>query len=97
MIHPRRTPLRSTLVFLAAFLGAALVGGCSDNGTEPAPVAPAQGDREADLLESMLPATALIEVRAGPSSWCSATALSVIRRRVCSSSSARRFMRYGRF
>lgn len=61
MILPRRTPLRSILVFLAALLGASLLGGCSDNGTEPAPVAPAQGDREADLLESMLPATALIE------------------------------------
>ena len=38
-------------------------------------------------------AIALIEVRAGPSCWCSATALSVIRVRVCSSSSARRFIR----
>ena len=37
--------------------------------------------------------SALIDVRAGPSSSCSATALSVIRRRVCSSSSARRFIR----
>jgi hypothetical protein len=40
---------------------------------------------------------ALIEVWAGPRSACSATALSVIRRRVCSSSSARRFILYGRF
>ena len=39
------------------------------------------------------PATALIEVRAGPTSSCSATVLSVIRLRVCSSSSARRFLR----
>ena len=38
-------------------------------------------------------ATALIEVRAGPSSSCSATVLSVIRLRVCSSSSARRVFR----
>jgi hypothetical protein len=38
-------------------------------------------------------ATALIEVRAGPSCSCSATALSVIRRRVWSSSSARRRFR----
>jgi hypothetical protein len=38
-------------------------------------------------------ATALIVVRAGPSSSCSATVLSVIRVRVCSSSSARRVIR----
>ena len=42
-------------------------------------------------------ATALIDVREGPSDPCSATALSVMRRRVSSSSSARRFFRYGRF
>src|SRR5690349_141538 len=42
-------------------------------------------------------ATALIEVRAGPSSSCNATALSVIRLRVASSSTARRVIRYGRF
>ena len=38
-------------------------------------------------------AMALMDALAGPSSSCSATALSVIRRRVCSSSSARFFIR----
>ena len=37
--------------------------------------------------------SALIDVREGPSVPCSSTALSVMRRRVCSSSSARRFFR----
>ena len=40
--------------------------------------------------------TALIDVRDGPSDPCSATALSVMRSRVSSSSSARRCLRYGR-
>ena len=42
-------------------------------------------------------ATALTEVLGGPSVPCSSTALSVIRRRVSASSSARRFIRYLRF
>ena len=41
-------------------------------------------------------ATALIDVRAGPSSSCSAAALSVMRRRVRSCASARCCIRYGR-
>ena len=46
-----------------------------------------------EALFAACSATALIDVCAGPSSSCSATALSVIRRRVCSSSSARRVLR----
>ena len=57
----RRRRFALTLnLFAAALLAAALLSGCSDNGTEPE--APAQDTTsQADLLEDMLPATSLIE------------------------------------
>jgi len=57
----RRRRFALTLnLFAAALLAAALLSGCSDNGTEPE--APAQDTTsQADLLEDMLPAASLIE------------------------------------
>ncbi|HET9250562.1 MAG TPA: hypothetical protein VFP58_00425, partial [Candidatus Eisenbacteria bacterium] len=60
----RRYSFASSLALLAAvLLTSGLLAGCSDNGSEPSPAAPntSQEPSQADLLEAMVPALALID------------------------------------